>query len=113
MFDVYLWTRLDNIVGLAFIMGFLFFIASVVLFALRVNGDLHDESKLPYSFAAISAFLGILTILAPTSKDYAYMYILPKIANQENIDIVGKEGKEMYDLVKKTLIKKLADSQDE
>ena len=41
------------------------------------------------------------------------MYVLPKIANQENIDIVGKEGKEMYDLVKKTLIKNLADSQDE
>lgn len=54
-------------------------------------------NKTPWIIGGILFFISITAFL-PDTKTMAAIYILPKIASSENIEMVGKDGSDIYKL---------------
>jgi hypothetical protein len=86
--DIYWITRLDNINGILIIGGTLCLIfITVVLFA---AGDIRHDQIWHYKKAIItniiiSTIALLLGLMTPTTKEFAAIYLIPKIANNEQM----------------------------
>lgn len=107
---IYWITRLDafnNLVAavslISIILVVIFSIASGITIGER-NSVLNDEDKLilPIKFLIGSLITLVvcmtLAVFVPTTKEYAAMKILPKIANDEALNTLSQDGKELYRL---------------
>lgn len=100
---LYLWTRLDTLhhffggcVAILVISAVIFAFVSFVVY----------EGKKPITITYLKRcvagliIIGILGVIIPTSKDAAIIYVIPKIANNENLQ---KEAGELYLYAKKAM----------
>lgn len=107
---IYWVTRLDSfnalVAAVSFISVFCFIasiIASLIVIGER-NAILNDDDKLilPLKFLIVSIIILVvcatLLVFVPTTKEYAAMKILPKIANDEALNTLSQDGKELYRL---------------
>lgn len=107
---IYWVTRLDafnNLVTAVSLISVIFLIASGIASGI-VMGErqsvLNDKGKLilPLKFL-IGSIISLvvcatLLVFVPTTKEYAAMKILPKIANDEALNTLSQDGKELYRL---------------
>jgi hypothetical protein len=107
---IYWVTRLDafnNLVTAVSLISVIFIIASVIASSI-VMGErqsvLNDKGKLilPLKFL-IGSIISLvvcatLLVFVPTTKEYAAIKILPKIANDEVLNTLSQDGKELYRL---------------
>jgi hypothetical protein len=107
---IYWVTRLDafnNLVTAVSLISVIFLIASGIASGI-VMGErqsvINDKGKLilPLKFL-IGSIISLvvcatLLVFVPTTKEYAAMKILPKIANDEALNTLSKDGKELYRL---------------
>lgn len=107
---IYWVTRLDafnHLVAAVSFISVLCLIASIIA-SLVVMGErnsvLNDKGKLilPIKFVISSIIILVvsatLLVFVPTTKEYAAMKILPKIANDEALNTLSQDGKELYRL---------------
>lgn len=81
--DVYWITRLDSIgVFLFLVMVAFFFLGCIFLAKDNVF------SKITIACFAISFLIGIISVFSPSTKECAMIYLIPKIANNEQIQKV-------------------------
>lgn len=115
--DIYLWTRLDNI---SFFFGacaiISIFVTSVVIVLYCASGgeviDIEVSKKTFRNSILITLFFWFCGIFIPDTKEYAMIYVLPKIASQENLDTASNEMKDLYKIAKTALIEKLSDKKE-
>lgn len=107
---IYWVTRLDafnNLVTAVSLISVIFLIASGIASGI-VMGErqsvLNDKGKLilPLKFL-IGSIISLvvcatLLVFVPTTKEYAAIKILPKIANDEVLNTLSQDGKELYRL---------------
>ena len=107
---IYWVTRLDALNNLVTAVSFISvislivsIIASCIVMGER-NSMLNDDDKLilPIKFVIGSIIILVvcatLLVFVPTTKEYAAMKILPKIANDEALNTLSQDGKELYRL---------------
>ena len=108
-FTIYLWTRLDSLNSLftavAILITILFSIAIIVLIIQNVEGSSDDDEKAVTERVIKKTMFPLilfwfLAIMTPSSKDFALMYALPKIANS---DAIQKDLPEIYGLAQERL----------
>ena len=107
---IYWVTRLDafnDLVTAVSLISVIFVIASIIASCIVMaerNSLLNDEDKLilPLKFLTGSIIILVvcatLLVFVPTTKEYAAMKILPKIANDEALNTLSQDGKELYRL---------------
>ena len=107
---IYWVTRLDafnNLVSAVSLISVIFVIASIIASCIVMgerNSLLNDDDKLilPLKFLTGSIIILVvcatLLVFVPTTKEYAAMKILPKIANDEALNTLSQDGKELYRL---------------
>jgi hypothetical protein len=108
---IYLWTRLDGVVGTSITFSILCGIASIMItigyYATAEEEYQEKEHKILGRFLPIVPMIFVLSILlalfVPTSKEYAMMKVLPKLANSEISQQIQKDMPEMYTLAKDAL----------
>ena len=109
---IYLWTRLDGILNVSMFGSVFLGIASAILtIAYFVN--LTDEEHYKKELSVLKKFfpsvpiVWMLCVLAavfvPTSKEYAMIKVLPKLANSEISQQIQKDMPKMYTLAKDAL----------
>jgi hypothetical protein len=97
--ELYLWTRLDGFqilfIGLA----------SVSLLVAFVTTIEEISGWLPYRkyMVAITMFFAFLAVLMPSKKDAAMIWVIPKLATVENVELLQGEAAEIYKLAKQAL----------
>lgn len=113
--SVYLITRLDAIsASLVFctIISMVLLIMSACHRFSDVNSDdkegISNANKFIKISATISIIFAVLAMLTPNSKQAAAIVIIPKIANEENIDFIKGESHEVYQLFKNYVADKLS-----
>ena len=105
MFQTYLWLKLDaiqNALECIGIIGSTFTIVLTLAFSI-------ENKKMLYGLFLLILFLPmiILGMLMPNTKQFAVMYILPKITNEETLNTVKTESFDIYKMAKKYLENKL------
>ncbi len=64
----------------------------------------------PIIATLIGCISSVMLIITPTTKQMATILVLPKVVNSEFVqEDLPKEGKEIYELMKKYLIKQVGD----
>ena len=99
--ELYWWTRLDSIVGVAEL-GLIVSGVSLLAITIFVVGD-QTWSRYAKPLIAsylICFFLLLIALFIPSQKDMAMIYIIPKIANNEHIQ---QEASEIYTMAKDAL----------
>ncbi len=91
--DMYWVTRLDGLKDVLIIFAVLLGILSVILFIghLMSMGNMSDTIIV----CVIFIFLTIASILTPTTNEMVLIKVVPKIANNESIQDIGKNGMEI------------------
>ena len=105
---VYWFTRLDGInnllVGGIIVFGIGGFISAMLSMAAAEAGDEEWMRRLLFKWAPRCFFIcvlcSVLIVFVPTTKEMAAIYILPKIANQDMVEEIGTETREIYGLAK-------------
>ena len=113
-FEVYLVMQLDSILNFFTWIVAIFLVATVAgLFVFGVNSSSYQTEQegrtarqalnLAKQFFATAMIALAINSLIPSSTTAAAMILLPKIASEKNMQIVGKEAGELYGLAKKAL----------
>jgi len=109
--QIYLWTRLDSISNLFItisVLGGAFLAGCIAIYAIGVLDDeeyLRNGAKRAFAKFWFWVFLfTFITLLIPDSKDFAMIYVLPKVANST---IVQKDMPDIYNLAVSAFKKKL------
>ena len=97
---VYFWLMLDNLNVFLGVAGF--FIVMVVFTTIICKGTL---SCIPMLCWALPFF--VCFTLLPTTKQYAVIKILPRIAQSELVEDIKSDLPEMYDLAKQHISEKM------
>ncbi len=107
--QVYLWTRLDGILGIC-IVGATIFLVSLFLYV-SISGEFGWKKMKIYFIAQliIGLVFLFLAIAIPTSGDFALIYVLPKITNNKKLqqipdkllDLANQKLEVMLDDIKK------------
>ena len=92
-FDVYLFTRLDNI-NFFFVM---ICMLSIVIGCITVLGEKMVKRGWIW-FAAIALISGVLSCLIPTTKEAAAIYLIPKLANNEQVHAIPENALKLLNL---------------
>jgi uncharacterized membrane protein len=107
---IYWVTRLDafnNLVTAVSFISVIFLIASIIASCVVMGErnsmlNIDDKLILPIKFVIGSIIILVicatLLVFVPTTKEYAAMKILPKIANDEALNTLSQDGKELYRL---------------
>ena len=107
---IYWVTRFDavrDLVAALLVISIIFVIGSSIasgIVSSDRNSWLNDKGKLilPIKFLMVSGIALVvcmmLAVFVPTTKEYAAMKILPKIANDEALNTLSQDGKELYRL---------------
>lgn len=107
-FQVYLLLQMDRIVGALLALAVLGIVVALLCTAF---GSIEDEPG-PRIFGrrafVTSIFLWVAFMFAPSTSTVAAMVVLPKLTSPQALDAMGKEGQELYGIVKDAL-RKLAD----
>lgn len=108
---IYWWTRLDKLSELFDIITVLYVLAliGVSLFwgFSTIDGDAEWSAKCRKLFKTYLRgvlIFGALSTFTPNSKEFAMMYVLPKVINSQCIQ---KDFPELYDLAMKAIKEKL------
>lgn len=115
-FDVYLVMQLDHISSALcgiFIFSIIAFLPCFAISALPSSDCATEfDNELSRKCRKAAKLLGITSIaicfiatFIPSSTTAAAMILLPKIASEKNMQVVGKEAGELYGLAKKALEK--------
>ena len=101
-YHIYLWTRLDAIqmvFGItAIIIGVAVTIVAIIFGIQKMDGDEDAAKVAKRGLGKLVLWFIIVTfpaLLIPTSKDFAMMYVIPRIAKSEPIK---KDLPELYDM---------------
>jgi len=109
---IYLWTRLNGIWNVAMFGCVFFGIASVVLtvaYFVHATDEEYNKKELSVlrkffpSVPLIWFVCVIAAVFVPTSKEYAMMKVLPKMANSQMAQDVQKDIPELYQMAKDAL----------
>lgn len=102
-FDIYLMTRLDSIIGLSLgisIVGWIGILITGIIAA--VNHDFGDDITLMKKILKISTpivlFFTLLALFVPSSKEAAAIYLIPKIANNEQVQQLPENAMKVLNL---------------
>lgn len=97
-FELYLIMILDGVNHFSFVLSFIFLAATILFFGAFVNcaaEDLSDSAKQAKGLAIKTTigfiFSALICVLAPNTKQAAVIYILPKVANNEDIQGLGSD----------------------
>ncbi len=120
--ELYLWTRLDSLSWFFTVMPTILGIVYGVKFlGALMNKDVYsgascEEGKEKYALACafftskyiqavpfIIAAMFFLSILIPSKKDMAMIWIVPQLATVENAELLQGEAAEIYKLAKEAL----------
>lgn len=110
-FDVYLVMQLDSLCDFLTILALISAGASAFVLIPMIEGSERAKGYFKYSFVIMIGLAFLLTIV-PSTKTAAAMIILPKLANEKNVDIVTGEAKELYQLFKQSLVDEIKDDKD-
>ena len=109
---IYLWTRLDGIWNVSMFGSVFLGIASVMLciaYFVHLTDEEYNKKELSVlrklfpSVPVIWVLCLLAAVFVPTSKEYAMMKVLPKLANSEISQQIQKDMPEMYTLAKDAL----------
>ena len=116
-FEVYLWTRLDLFHSDGFILCCMLLgvlgCSALAFFAKAKWDDYSNVQNLPDCISAIKKnvllWLAVMFLasLTPTSRDYALIKVLPKLANSDFAKEVPADMKDVYRMAKDYLKEKL------
>lgn len=113
-FEVYLLMTIAGIHDTASIFAWLFVFgtAAVALAMIFIPSGEEPERHLwirrVKKSLVITSILAAVTVIVPSQKTIALIYVLPEITNPELVDAISDEGKEFYGLAKEAL-KKMAE----
>ncbi len=100
--QVYWWLMLDNFAMVACAIFIMSCMASILIFISSFSEDIR------YLFFLIPIItVMLLCCLVPSSKDYAMIKVIPKIANSDFAAQVPVEMQSMYDMAKSYMKEKL------
>lgn len=109
-FDVYFWTRLDYLQGtsIAFtvVLGIALIFLSIVHIVSRQNDWDYKVNVIPFYW--VFTVLILLCIVIPSSKEYAMIKVIPRIANSELSAQIQKDVPELYQIAMSALKEKIA-----
>lgn len=122
--QVFWWLKLDSILTfvqiVAFISG-LFLVIVLIYTAVGFCSSVDDEDRIKYKKAhnflnrillpttTVILVLSVLCVLIPTTKQYTVIKVFPKIVNNEVIQQIPDDLKDMYSIAKeyvKDIVKK-------
>jgi len=108
-FDVYLWTRLD-VVSAMFVITAITGLGLLPVYTMLIDIFKWKELK-KYFFAqlAIGLLSAFFAMAIPDSKDFALIYVLPKIVNNEKVQQIPEK---LLDLANKKFEEMLAGDGD-
>lgn len=110
-FELYWILKLDDIISLFVILILISVIGIVVVpwiafstgWADSEKGNVAKTIKFTFIPLVLAVLFGLVQVFTPTTKQMATILLLPKIATEENVQLVSKEAKELYGLVKEFL----------
>ena len=124
--ELYLWTRLDSLSWFFTVVPIIFGIVyGIKLLSALTNKDVyfgssHVEGKEKYALAcafftskriqSVPFIIGIIffmSILIPSKKDMAIIWIVPQLATVENAELLQGEAAEIYKLAKDALTEEI------
>ena len=105
--QVYLWTRLDGIRSL-FIIGVVILLIGLFFYVVILadsSYDWEDIKKWFFLQLSLGVLFLLLSVAIPSKEDFALIYVLPKIVNNEKVqqipekflDVANKKLDEMLD----------------
>ena len=97
-FEMYLFTRLDNLCAVLYGAAFSLIVVLIVLISFygmyKMDSDYDAAEKVLHGFKKTlspTIVFGLLAVAVPTQKEAAAIYLVPKIVNNEQVqDIAGK-----------------------
>ena len=113
---IYLWTRIDVVIGFLRVClvfsGLISVVSGVVFSAIVYDQWVPEETKdfckrIFKKATKILITTAILFCIIPCQKDIPMMYVLPKMANSETMQILEKETPELAKMAIKALKEKL------
>lgn len=92
--DIYLVTRLDNIIETNIVFSVLSFMGMITtsLLALTMVYDWSDIKKYFKLCAGVFIITSLIGLMVPTSKEAAAIYLIPKIVNNEQVQKVPENA---------------------
>jgi len=110
---IYLWTRLDTIVDvleILWVCALIVVIGAWFITGMQCITEGEDEYKLgkraTKKFFWWIVLLGALIVVVPTSKEFAMIYVIPKVANSQ---VIQKDVPELYQMAVDALKEKLVE----
>jgi hypothetical protein len=120
--NIYWFTRLDKLIcfinGLSFLLTVLSVLAIIGMIVsyilMKVNAQYNCDNNVDSDYATAKAIFGVLRfpaiclvvcaficnfmlVFIPTQKEYAAMYVIPKIASEENMAKLKSISADMFD----------------
>ena len=98
---MYLFTRLNNILAVTAILGFVSLIFAFTYFVnwhcaleySKPNTDEIKSSKKRFKIALVPVVIcALILMLVPSQKEMAAIYVVPKVVNNEQIQTITKDG---------------------
>ena len=111
---VYLWTRLDALRAVSFIITGVYMIAfviSCICWAVNLGQYLEEERAKAIQAIKVTWFAWLMLLVViwiPSSKDFALIYVLPKVAESK---VIQQDVPEIYDMAMDKL-KDMLDTKD-
>lgn len=91
--DIYWLTRCDNIISFFIALAAISFVVTILAFICHVEP--YRESKVPLRVFVFSALICLVSticgVLTPSTKELAAIVVIPKIANSETVQGIGRE----------------------
>lgn len=98
VWTVYWLFQLDTIRPVFGFFGTAFMIAGTAFgIACMIEGP-RWVAKILFPLAVLGSFMAITALFMPSTKTMAAIIVLPRIASAENLDIVAKDGGDIYKL---------------
>jgi hypothetical protein len=113
--DVYLWTRLDSIRFVVCLIAWTYWLASFVatiwICVLRSGNEYKEPKVIKFSLAKMwigFVLIAFISCIFPTSREYAMIKVIPRIANSELSAQIQKDVPELYQIAMAALKEKIA-----
>ena len=105
-FEMYLFTRLDSLVELCAIFAIIAGTGgAAAIFIFGINGHIEDDddskklvSKIVKRVLPFFIFFLLGAILIPTTKEYAAIYLIPKVVNNEEVQKIPDAALKLFNL---------------
>ena len=97
---IYIWQLADGLKNACGGLSFLCAVLAVIVFAIACKEDWPRVALGAAGIFACTIILAAMSVLLPSSKTIAMMYVIPKMADSE---VIKKDVPEMYEMAKEAL----------